>query len=79
LGSTSYSSIFTESLGNLGVVAVDLEASHTESISVPNDRIARGCQILALLKDRFLINRFIDRWFELSGGCGCIVIEPIST
>jgi hypothetical protein len=24
-----------------------------------------------------LINRFVDRWFELSGGCGLIVIEPI--
>jgi hypothetical protein len=77
LGSTSYSSIFTESLGNLGVLGLDLEAAQTESISIPNDKIARGCQVLALLKDRFLINRFIDRWFELTGGCGVIVIQPI--
>jgi hypothetical protein len=77
LGSTSYSSIFAESLGNLGVTAVDLEASQMEAIDIPNDRIARGCQVLALLKDRFLINRFIDRWFEISGGCGVIVVQQI--
>jgi hypothetical protein len=77
LGSTSYSSIFTEDLGSLGVVAVDIETNQTQSYFIPSDRIARGCQVLGLLKDSFMIHRFLNRSFEMSEGTGNIIVEPM--
>lgn len=80
LGSTSYSSIFAESLSKLGVVSADLEETHASvgrTFWVPGDRITRGCQILNLFKDQYLINRFVERWLDTTGGCGVIVVVPI--
>jgi hypothetical protein len=76
LGSTSHSVIFAEDLRGLGV-AVDLEGGQLHSTSVSNDRITQGCQLLSFLKERLMINRFINRWFNLSEGTGVILIEPI--
>ncbi len=78
LGATSYTSIFTEGLGNDAAVAADLEAPTLQDVvTVSHDRIARGCQILSFLRDRVMVLRFISRWYELGEGTGGICIEFI--
>jgi hypothetical protein len=79
LGSTSHSYIFNEDLRGLGVSvnAFDAEGDGSQSSSISNDRIERGVHVLAFLKQRHMINRFIARWYELSGETGVILIESI--
>ncbi|KAJ5622737.1 hypothetical protein N7490_011342 [Penicillium lividum] len=55
----------TEDLMQLGVVSTDLEqatAVHKQQIS--NERIVNGCQILAFLQNRAMIDRGIDMFFD---------------
>ncbi|KAF2138963.1 uncharacterized protein K452DRAFT_78786 [Aplosporella prunicola CBS 121167] len=42
----------------------------------PNDRIAQGAEVLALLQDLPVFERFIDRWYSVSGG-GIITSAPL--
>jgi len=54
---------------------VEHACEQTYILTVSNDRIVRGCQILALLKDRHMINRLVARWYELCEGTGTICPE----
>jgi hypothetical protein len=79
MGMTSYSSIFADSqvqgLADLAdVTAVD--ERKCQHPAVPEERILRGCQVLAFLKDRSTINQFVGRFYEIEEGSG-FCIEPI--
>ncbi|KAI0123963.1 hypothetical protein BJ170DRAFT_67921 [Xylariales sp. AK1849] len=78
LGATSYTTIFQENLGSLGVISTDLDASDVKrNTQVGSDRIAQGCRILSFLKNNHMVNSFVSRWFEICEGSGVIAIEPI--
>jgi hypothetical protein len=65
LGFTSHTSIMTEDLVQLGVAFTGLEqATVVHKKTVPNERIASGCQILSFLQNRTMIDRGIDLFFE---------------
>ncbi|KAJ9130756.1 C6 transcription [Pleurostoma richardsiae] len=73
VGDTSYSSIFSEGLGNLELAGIDLEAPPAQAMTISNERIVRGCQTLFFLKDRHMVNRFVSRFYEINedtGGMG---------
>lgn len=76
-GATSYSCIFSEGLGNLEAASAGLEAPQTLDMTVSEERIARGCQVLAFLKDKPMINRFVSRWYEICEGAGGVCLELI--
>ena len=46
-------------------------------MAISPDRILRGCEALAFLKDKFMVNSFIGRWYEICDGAGGCCIEPI--
>jgi chromatin structure-remodeling complex subunit RSC3/30 len=78
LGLTSYSAVFSENEGNLGVAthgSAELGARDFSSIdagSVLEDdprQVQLGAQLLLLLDDLELYERIAETWFEVSEGC----------
>ncbi|KAI8624755.1 hypothetical protein F5Y19DRAFT_467606 [Xylariaceae sp. FL1651] len=76
-GATNFMCIFSENLSKLGVVSTELEGPELPRLTISNDQIVRGCQILSFLKDASLIHDFINRFFDIGDGVGTICIEPI--
>lgn len=61
-------------------MSADLEAtvcSQQQKIIVTNDRIIQGCKVLSFFRNKFMINRFIARWYEICEGTQLMVIESI--
>jgi hypothetical protein len=73
LGFTSYSSILAEHSTGLGLESQESNVGTPFNISLHH--IKKGTEILALLIDMPLWERFIDRWFKLCPGV--VVIEPM--
>lgn len=75
LGPTSYSAVFTEHSGSLGI------GDQEETDDVPNlpsvtaDKIQQGAEVLALLRDIPLYERFTQRSFDFCDGI--VVLQPV--
>ncbi|RYC54912.1 hypothetical protein CHU98_g11295 [Xylaria longipes] len=76
-GATNFMCIFSENLSNLGVVSTELEGPELPRLTISNDQIVRGTQILSFLKDSSLVHDFVNRSFDIGDGVNNIVIEPI--
>ncbi|KIW04634.1 uncharacterized protein PV09_04380 [Verruconis gallopava] len=78
LGLTSYSAVFEADLENLGVSTFELRARDSvETIPLSSETILRGCKILSIFKDSLMVNRFINKFQEVSDNSGEAVIFPI--
>ncbi|KAI1339440.1 hypothetical protein F5Y15DRAFT_73081 [Xylariaceae sp. FL0016] len=77
LGTTHFTSIFTESLGKYGVTSADLDTPHLQQVPLSNDRIVRGCEALAFLKNKSMVNRFVARYIEICEGGSMICPGPL--
>jgi hypothetical protein len=76
LGSTSYSAVFEEDIEHLEVADAPTQGIDALSAqqSIADEKLTRGCKILALLQDNVLVNRFIQRGHELLDYSGEFVI-----
>ncbi|KAK7934922.1 hypothetical protein PG985_000417 [Apiospora marii] len=77
LGSTSVTSMLTEDLEKLGVPSVDLQAFSAQSVAISYDRITKGCEVLAFLKNNSMVNQFVDCFYGTWEGDVAFCIEPI--
>ncbi|KAI0859428.1 hypothetical protein F4860DRAFT_253329 [Xylaria cubensis] len=77
LGATNFMCIFSENLSKLGVASTELEGPELPRLTISNDQIVRGTQILSFLKDSSLVHDFVNRSFDIGDGVNNIVIEPI--
>ncbi|KAI1174399.1 hypothetical protein F4777DRAFT_553955 [Nemania sp. FL0916] len=77
LGTTNFMSIFTENLSSLGVVSTELEGPKLPRLTISNDQIVRGTQLLYFLKDSILVHDFVNRSFDILDGVGNVCIEPV--
>ncbi|KAI0470807.1 hypothetical protein GGR56DRAFT_667875 [Xylariaceae sp. FL0804] len=74
LGATNYASTLAEDLGAFGVAPPD--ALEPARVPVSNDKILRGCQVLAFfVRHRALVNRFVGRFYEIAEGSASVVPE----
>ncbi|KAI0439921.1 hypothetical protein F4803DRAFT_529449 [Xylaria telfairii] len=76
-GATNFMCIFSENLSSLGVVSTELEGPELPRLTISNDQIVQGTQILSFLKDSSLVHDFVNRSFDIGDGVNNIVIEPI--
>ncbi|KAK4561393.1 hypothetical protein LTR86_004710 [Recurvomyces mirabilis] len=75
LGPTSYSAIFTENPNSLGASDPDDVLEETPAIApISADKIQRGAEILALLRDIPLYEKFTQRFYDLCDGI--LVMQP---
>lgn len=69
--------MLTEDLEKLGVPSVDLQAFSAQSVAISYDRITKGCEVLAFLKNNSMVNQFIDCFYGTWEGDFAFCIEPI--
>ncbi|EMC94082.1 hypothetical protein BAUCODRAFT_36555 [Baudoinia panamericana UAMH 10762] len=74
LGPTSYSSIFTENPASLGPGENEAVEDTPNLPPVSAESIKSGAEILALLRDIPLYEKFTQRWFDLCEGI--LVMQP---
>jgi hypothetical protein len=76
LGPTAYSAIFTENPSSLGVADVDepIEDAPPDLTPIPAEKIKQGAEVLALLRDIPLYEKFTQRWFDLCDGI--LIMQP---
>lgn len=74
LGPTSYNAVFTENPASLSVISEphDLEDS-SRLPPVTAERIQQGVEVLRLLRDMPIYQRFTQRWFDLFDGTVAMV------
>lgn len=78
LGPTSYSAVYTENQGTLGIDDTDAGAEFSEATTLPPvtaEKIQEGAEVLALLKDMPVYELFTKRWFDICDGL--VVIQPV--
>ncbi|KAI0536161.1 hypothetical protein GGR58DRAFT_476279 [Xylaria digitata] len=76
-GATNPMCIFSENLSKLGVVSTELEGPKLPRLTISNDQIVRGSQILSFLKDSSLVHDFVNRSFDIGDGVVNVCIEPV--
>ncbi|KAF2764215.1 hypothetical protein EJ03DRAFT_34892 [Teratosphaeria nubilosa] len=75
LGATSYNAVFTENPVSLGPVEEPEDLEDVPTLPpVPPDKIETGAEVLALLRDIPLYEKFSQRWFDLCDGI--LVMQP---
>lgn len=74
LGPTSYSAVFTEIPSTLGLGDSEEVEDAPKLAPVPADRIQQGAEVLSLLRDIPLYEKFTQRWFDLCDGI--VVMQP---
>ncbi|KAI0906332.1 hypothetical protein F4823DRAFT_607750 [Ustulina deusta] len=77
LGATNFMCIFSENLSKLGVMSTELEGPKLPRLTISNDQIVRGTQILSFLKDTSLVHDFVNRSFDIGDGVSNVCIEPV--
>ncbi|KAI1312895.1 hypothetical protein F5Y03DRAFT_339620 [Xylaria venustula] len=77
LGTTNFMCIFSENLSKLGVVSAELEGPKLPRLTISNDQIVRGSNILSFLKDTSLVHHFVNRSFDIGDGVSNVCIEPV--
>lgn len=76
LGPTSYSAVFTENAGSLGIEGDEVGEEDAVSLRpVTVQKVQQGAEVLALLRYMPLYTRLNQRWFDLSDGL--VVPQPI--
>jgi hypothetical protein len=76
LGPTSYSAVFTENPGSLSVITEPYDAEESSHLPpVSAEKIQQGAEVLSMLRDIPIYQRFTQRWFDLSDGI--VVLQPI--
>ncbi|KAF9640792.1 hypothetical protein BFW01_g12598 [Lasiodiplodia theobromae] len=75
LGSTSYSAVLTENEGSLGMSQEDHDCHSCSNPRISPENVQKGVEILSLLKDIPIFERYIQRWYTVTQGI--ITIEPI--
>lgn len=75
LGSTSYSAVLTENERSLGLGQDEHVCHSNANPRISPDHIQKGVEILSLLKDMPIFERYIQRWYTTCQGI--ITIEPI--
>ena len=76
LGPTSYSAVFTENPGSLSVITEPYDAEESSHLPpVSAEKIQEGAEVLSMLRDIPIYQRFTQRWFDLSDGI--VVLQPI--
>jgi len=73
LGPTSYNAVFTENPQSLGIVEAE-EEDLPSLAPLPAEKIDAGAEVLALLRDIPLYEKFTQRWFDLCDGI--VVMQP---
>lgn len=75
LGTTSYNAVFTENPGSLSVITEPHDEEDTPRLPpVAAERIEQSAEVLKLLRDMPIYQRFTQRWFELCDGI--VVTQP---
>ncbi|KAK1063367.1 hypothetical protein LTR74_009523 [Friedmanniomyces endolithicus] len=74
LGPTSYSAVFSENPSSLGAGFPDEIEDASDLGPIAPERIQQGAEILALLRDVPLYEKFTQRWFDLCDGI--LVMQP---
>ncbi|KAK3717656.1 hypothetical protein LTR37_005723 [Vermiconidia calcicola] len=79
LGPTSYNAVFTENPGSLSVITEPYDASDPEPGGrlppVSTEKIQQGAEVLSMLRDIPIYQRFTQRWFDLCDGI--VVLQPV--
>lgn len=78
LGPTAYSAVYTEASRSLNVIEPDTAADLDDSSHLPPvsaKKIRQGAEVLAMLRDMPIYQRFTQRWFDLSDGL--VVMQPV--
>ncbi len=75
LGPTSYSAVFSENPSSLGAGFPDEIEDAPDLGPIAPERIQQGAEILALLRDVPLYEKFTQRWFDLCDGT-CFHCQP---
>jgi hypothetical protein len=76
LGPTSYSAVFTENPGSLSVITEPYDAEESSHLPlVSAEKIQQGAEVLSMLRDIPIYQRFTQRWFDLCDGI--MVLQPI--
>lgn len=73
----SFRSIFRENFDTNGNFPTDMTANNQPNFLVAGESITQGCRLLSFLKNRWLVNDFIDKWFEVCEGADDISIEGV--
>ena len=69
LGPTSYNAVFTENPSSLSAITEPHDAQDALRLPpVPADKIRQGAEVLSLLRDVPIYQRFTARWFDLGDG-----------
>ncbi|KAF2715841.1 hypothetical protein K431DRAFT_324170 [Polychaeton citri CBS 116435] len=79
LGPTSYSAVYTENDAKINALSPGEQAGDLEDTShlppVSPEKIQQGAELLALLRDMPIYERFMKRWFDICDGL--MVPQPI--
>lgn len=75
LGSTSYSAVLTENESSLGLGQDEPVCHSGANPRISPDHVQKGAEILSLLRDMPIFERYIQRWYNTCQGI--ITIEPI--
>ncbi|KAK5109875.1 hypothetical protein LTR62_006482 [Meristemomyces frigidus] len=76
LGPTSYSAIFTENQASLGASDPEdlFDPEPSETLPISPEKIQRGADVLAMLRDIPLYEKFMQRFYDLCDGI--LVMQP---
>lgn len=77
VGDNTFRTIIKENLENLGLAAADLDASEHQNTPVGAESVAHGRRVLSLFRNRYLINAFVDKWFDVCEGCDDVTLVGI--
>ena len=76
LGPTSYNAVFTENPGSLSVITEPYDAEDATNLPpVSAEKIQQGAEVLSMLRDIPVYQRFTQRWFDLCDGIQ--VLQPV--
>ncbi len=76
LGPTSYNAVFTENAGSLSVITEPHDSSE-DAQSLPPvsvEKIQQGAEVLSMLRDIPIYQRFTQRWYDICDGI--VVMQP---
>ncbi len=74
LGPTSYNAVFAENAGSLSVIIEPYEGED-ELPPVSAEKIQEGAEVLSMLRDIPIYQRFTQRWFDICDGI--VVTKPV--
>ncbi|ETS79718.1 hypothetical protein PFICI_09571 [Pestalotiopsis fici W106-1] len=73
----SFRSIFRENFDTYGTFPTDSTSTQQTDLPIAAESVTQGCRLLTLLSNRWVVNDFIDKWFEVCEGADDISIVGI--